>query len=1199
MSFVHLHAHSEFSLLDGAAKVGGIVTRARELEQPAIAITDHGYMYGCAGFYQAARKAEMKPILGCEIYFTPDSTLARDRRPELYHMILLAKTNEGYTNLMNLVSEAAVEGFYYRPRVTYEMLQKYSEGIIGTSACVAGIIPQSIRNGRPDEAISWAKKLAGVFAPGDFYIELQNQGIALPDFEASAGFSTQVELNKRLVEVAEVTGLETIAANDFHYIDREDARIQDMLMCIGMGVKLDEQNDMRFANDQFYIKSAEEMREALAGHEDACARTLEVAEKCNVDLEFDKIILPKVDLPEGATNESLLWDQSLAGLKERYGDPLPDEVMERFEHEYRIICDKGFPAYFLIVADFTRWAKEQGIGVGPGRGSAAGSIISYALDITTFDPLENGLIFERFLSPERSEMPDIDMDFDDERRDEVIDYVRKKYGNDKVAHVITFQTIGAKQALNDVTRILDEPIFVGQRLSKMISGAPGVTLQAALGNDPRKRDFYSPEFKEEYEKNERSKEIIDKALAIEGYVRGEGIHASAVIICPDPIYNHVPTKYDTKGGTEITQFDGNTCASMGLLKMDFLGLRTLTVIDKALSNIEERTGRKLCADDIPMHDDAVFELFAAGRTFGVFQVESPGMQALLKRLKPDTYSDIVAVIALFRPGPLNAGVVDDYINRKSGKQQITYYDDRLRPILEETYGGIVYQEQVMRISMEMSGFSAGESDRLRKAVAKKKIDLMTTVVEKWEDGAEETMQQHWVNGAVRNGYSKDVAVAIWNDVLKFAEYAFNKSHSAAYGILTMKTGWLKANYPKEYMAAVLTSYTGNTKRIVSYISACRREGIPILLPDINTSKSEFTATDEGIRFGLSGIRGVGEGVVAEILAEREKGGPFAHLHDFVDRVDTKVVGRRVIEALISAGAFESTGYPRAQCMGFVSKEDPANIIDAAAKRQADRACGQVSMFDLFGDQEDSGFEVHIPEPDGHEWERRYKLNVEREVLGIYVSDHPLSPYEHALTNACDFSLGEIENEYDAAARGGQRAIRDGQKAWFAGMVSNVDRKTTKDGKSMAIVTLEDLEGEIEVVIFPKLFEKTADLVDPPSSTGGSGEAFVRVNAKLERGDDRNQLIAMDIEPLDIGEKNNRPRSLRITVGSTKLSQTLMASLSGVFKNYPGRDNVELLIRQADGRTMRAELPAHVDHASISLVAEVQMIVGEDGIVEVG
>ena len=1266
MAFVHLHNHTVYSMLDGATRIKDMVSRAVELGMPAVAITDHGYMYGVPelglacdavnhgtpeykvwshdkSFLEKGRRDELecpdqesdprgyeqhmkdlamwdekgnidelkpplviKPIFGCEVYFTPDETLARDRKPELYHMVLFAQNEKGYVNLMQTVSEAAVQGFYYKPRVTLDNLRRHREGLIASSACIAGIIPKCIDRGEMATAIEWAETFRDTFEPGNFYIEIQEHGIT-----TDSGI-TDEELSKTLIQIAEQVGVKVIATNDFHYLTREDAPVQDVVMCIGTNSKIDDPNRIRMEGSEFYMKTEEEMRALFPYCPEACDNTLEIAEKCNVELDWDSIILPNYPLLDpGETHESQFRRECEEGLAKRYGDDWDGreiggvDIRERFEFEYKVICDKGFAAYFLIVAEYVRWAKQNGIGVGPGRGSAAGALVAYAMDITTFDPLSNGLMFERFLSPERTEMPDIDMDFDDERRLEVIEHVRQLYGPEKVTHVITYSTIKAKQAINDAARVLDYPVYMGQRLSKMVSADPGVKLKQVLEKQPGKEDLYSPDFVEAYQKDEDARRIIDTALSIEGLTRGEGVHACAVLICRDAVNEHVPTKLDTKGGVEITQYEGHTVADMGLLKMDFLGLRTLTVISKAKANIKKSFGIDIDVDAIPFDDPKIFELMSSGRTAGVFQVESAGMTATIKNMKPTEYKHVVALIALYRPGPLGAGMVTSYINRMNGKEPAVSYDPRLDGILGETYGTMVYQEQVMLISVEMCGFSKGESDsRIRKPVAKKKIKMLTDQVFKWSDGEDETIYDHWMNGAEKNGYKRSVAQKIWDDVLEFASYAFNKSHSAGYAILVMQTAWLKAHYPNEYMAAVLTSYTGKTDKIVHYVSACRHDGIAVLPPDINESGTEFTATPEGVRFGLAGIRGVGEGVTQAIIGEREKGGPFKNLHDFVERVDSSQANRRVIEALIKGGAFDSTGYPRRQLMHFVDRDNPENIIDAAVKRQKDRAAGQTSLFDVFGDVEGSGFEVIVPEPDGQEWDRHMKLSFEKEVLGIYVSDHPLRPYEYALAKAREFTLSQIDTGFETMGPTGNavnQEIPEGKPYWWAGMVSGVGKRVTKNGDPMAIVQLEDMEGEATVVVFPKTYKQCEGYlygeVDPETGAQLS-DAFIRVKGKLERSDRGDQIIAQEIEPLVLSEESNRPKVFEIMVPSSRFSQSNMARLATVLNTNPGGDRVELFIEQADGQTMRAEIPTRVNARSIPLIAEVKGIVGNKGRVTV-
>ena len=1146
MAFVHLHNHTEYSLLDGATHIKDMVRRAAELDMPAIAITDHGVMSGVPELSDACDAVEketgkrVKPIFGCEVYFTTDEEFKKDHKPRLYHLLLLAKTNEGYHNLVKLVSQSHVDNFYYKPRTTFSMLQKYGHGIIGSSACIAGIIPKLLDNRQFDDAVAWAKRFASCFDEGDFYIELQNQGIR------TDGGLTQTELNHQLTEVARAAGLKTIATNDFHYLTREDARAQDIMLCIGTGSAVNDTNRMRFENDQFYMKTEEEMREALRDFPEACDETVLLAEKCNVVLERDSI-LPRFPLPEGETEESWFRKRVNEGMIERYGDPVPQEAAERAEYEMSVIIQQGFPAYFLIVQEYIEWARSQGIGVGPGRGSAAGAIVAYAMKITDLEPLSNGLLFERFLSPERVEMPDIDCDFEDERRQEVIEHIRQVYGEDHVTGVITFGKLQAKNAVRDAARVLDYPYSVGDRITKMIGDELGITIDAALEKNP--------DLKKAYDTEEDVRQVIDAAKSIEGFVRGEGVHACATIICRDPMDDHVPVKRDTKGGGIITQYDGHYTPDLGLLKMDFLGLRTLGVLSRACRNVKDRYGIDLRPEDIPIDDEKAFELMRSGNMDGLFQVEGALYVSLFARLPPRRFSDIVASIALNRPGPLESGMVDDYVKVASGKTPIHYYDERLRPILEETYGTMVYQEQIMRISMTMSGFSAGKADKLRKAMGKKKLEVMRQ------------LQEDWNNGAVENGYSLEIAKTIWNDAEKFAKYAFNKSHSAAYSILVMRTAYLKAHYPNEFMAAVLSSYMGNTDRLIRYIASCNHNGTPVLPPDINSSNAEFTPVDDGIRFGLVGVRGVGKNVADEIIAEREANGPYSSLHDFVNRLDAKCYNRKTLEALIKGGAFDSTGYTRKQLMYFV---DETPLLESASKRQKDRDRGQVSMFDMFADDPDSGFEEDVPAPDGVEWPKRQLLTYEKEIMKIYVSDHPLRPYENAISHMTKWQIGDLADR--------EKEIKS---ATFVGMISNVVVKLTKRGTKMATFTLEDVTGSIEAICFK--YDDYADAIQE--------DAIVKIKGKFEHNDRGNQIMAFEVEVIELSEADLQPQRLELRLSSADFNQTASVKLKRILGTYPGRDGVVLLVSQNDGRKFRAELPVTVDASSSMMKSEINELFG--------
>ncbi|MEF9875743.1 DNA polymerase III subunit alpha [Gordonibacter sp.] len=1146
MAFVHLHNHTEYSLLDGATHVYDMVKRAAELGMPAVAISDHGVMSGVPELSDACDAVEketgvrVKPIFGCEVYFTIDEELRRDVKPKLYHMLLLSKTNEGYHNLVRLVSESHVENFYYKPRTTFSMLQKYGKGIIGSSACIAGIIPKLLDNRQFDDAVEWAHKFASCFDPGDFYIELQNQGIM-----TDAGL-TQVELNHQLTKVAQTAGLKTIATNDFHYLTRDHARAQDIMLCIGTGSAMNDAKRMKFENDQFYMKTEEEMREAMRDFPEACDNTVELAAKVDVVLERDSI-LPRFPLPEGETEDSYFRKRIQEGLVKRYGDPIPQEAQERADYEAGVVIQQGFPAYFLIVQEYIEWARSQGIGVGPGRGSAAGAIVAYAMGITDLDPLSNGLLFERFLSPERVEMPDIDVDFEDERRGEVIEHIKEVYGEDHVSGVITFGKLQAKNAVRDAARVLDYPYNVGDKITKMIGDELGITIDKALATNP--------DLKKAYAHEEDVKAVIDAAKSIEGHVRGEGVHACATIICRDPMSDHVPMKRDTKGGGIITQYDGHYTPDLGLLKMDFLGLRTLGVLSRACRNVETRFGTKVVPEDIPIDDEKSFVLMQSGNMDGLFQVEGALYVSLFARLPPKRFSDVVASIALNRPGPLESGMVDDYVRVASGKTAIHYYDERLRSILEETYGTMVYQEQIMQISMAMSGFSAGKADKLRKAMGKKKLDIMRQ------------LQEDWNNGAVENGFSLDIAKQIWDDAEKFAKYAFNKSHSAAYAILVMRTAYMKAHYPNDFMAAVLSSYMGNTDRLIRYIASCNHNGTPVLPPDINSSNAEFTPVEEGVRFGLVGVRGVGKNVADEIIAEREANGPYTSLHDFVNRVDSKCYNRKTLEALIKGGAFDSTGYTRKQLMYFV---DETPLLEGASKRQKDRDSGQVSMFDLFADDPDSGFEDTVPPPDGIEWPKRELLASEKEIMKIYVSDHPLRPYEGTIARMTKFQLGDLADRTKEIA-----------SATFVGMVSNVVTKLTKKGKKMATFSLEDTTGHVECICFK--YEENAESIQE--------DAIVKVKGKFEHSDRGNQIMAFEMKTIELSESDARSAHLELRVSSADFDQATSQRLNRILKSYPGRDGVVLFVSQSDGRKFRAELPVTVDARSSVMLAEIQDLFG--------
>ncbi|MGI6216365.1 MAG: DNA polymerase III subunit alpha [Coriobacteriales bacterium] len=1270
MAFVHLHNHSDFSILDACTRIEDMVKRAVELKMPAIALTDHGYMFGIPNLDLECRKYNddladkkqwehdreciakgwnleepdqdpddagphdrrhaqwekdvaaweashdisaldatkpsplIKPIFGCEAYFITDDEIEKGTRQRRYHLILLAKNETGYVNLMKMMSKAANEMYYYKPRTTLDMLKEYHEGIICQSACVQGIIQQNILDGDMEAAEHWALEYKQIFGD-DFYIEIQDHGNSFRN-----GFTDRT-LDEALVELAHKLDIKVVCTNDFHYLLRDDAPTQDIVSCIGKATTLDDKERMRMEGTEYYLKSEEEMRELFSWIPEACDNTLEVADKCNFELDWNSMYLPKFpDLEEGETSEERFRKECVKGLAKRYGDDWETKeiagksIKERFEMEYNIICEKGFADYFLIVQEYVQWAKDNGIGVGPGRGSAAGAIVAYAMNITTFDPLENGLMFERFLSPQRSEMPDIDMDFDDERRLEVVQHVRELYGADRVCHVITYSTIKAKQALNDANRVMGFPVFMGQKLSKMVSNDPKAKLKYVLKRTEGHEELYNPDFEDAYKNDPDSKRIIDAAMSIEGLTRGEGVHACAVLITPTPVNDHVPTKLDTKGGVEITQYEGHSVADMGLLKMDFLGLRTLTVISKALANIRasypnpediEKMPEKVRAcikpgatcvdidvDKIPFDDEKIFDLMGSGRTAGVFQIESAGMTATIKGMHPKEYRHVVALIALYRPGPLGAGMVSDYNDRMNHRKKVEYYDDRLADILEETYGTMVYQEQVMQISMKMCGFSAGESDsRIRKPVAKKKIKLLTSTVFHWEDGRDETTYEHWMNGAVRNGYSKEIAQKIWDDVLEFASYAFNKSHSAGYAILVMQTAWLKAYFPNEYMASVLTSYMGKTEKITHYVNACKSEGIPVLPPDINESGRDFTATAEGVRFGFAGIRGVGEGVGEAIMRERDANGPFKNLHDFVSRVDSGSANKRVVEALIKSGAFDSTGYTRRQLMLFLERD---GILESAAQHHKDMKMGQLSMFDALDDDGNAIFEQEVPAPDGVEWDRRLKLDFEKEVMGMYVSDHPLSPYQEELDKISEFKLsvlgGSAEDELDEYGNPVAPYIPTERDIKLAGMITNLEYKTTKKGDRMATFTLESMDGTVDCVVFSRNLQKCGDAI--------SDEAIVKVTGRFDSNDRGSQILVSNVKELALGKK------MRIEIDKSELDKQVLSDICSTIERYPGSDDISFILYNGKTPESRVDVPVKADCGNILFLSALSAVLNKRG-----
>ncbi|MDU5019685.1 MAG: DNA polymerase III subunit alpha, partial [Clostridiales bacterium] len=987
--FVHLHVHTEYSLLDGFSRVKNLVARAKELNMSAVAITDHGCMFGAIDFFKVAKAEGIKPIIGCEVYTAPRSM--RDKDPNYDksqgHLILLAKDMQGYQNLIKLVSEAYVQGFYYKPRVDIDEISKYSEGIIALSACLAGDVSQALMNRNYEKAKSIALRYKEIFGEDNYYIEIQDHN--LPE---------QKEVNSELIKLSKEIGVGLVATNDVHYVRKEDSKIHDILMCIQMGKTVNDPARMRFGSDEFYLKSRQEMESVFPDVQEALDNTVKIAQRCNVEFDFNTIHLPKYDVPSGYTPNEYLRMLCFKGLKERYENP-SKEILERLEYELGVIEKMGYVEYFLITWDFINFARENSIMVGPGRGSAAGSIVSYTLYITDIDPIKYSLLFERFLNPERISMPDIDIDFCYERREEVIDYVKRKYGDDHVAQIITFGTMGAKAAIRDVGRVLDVSYNKVDNIAKEIPFALGMTIDKALDTNPNLRKLY--------EEDGETKEIIDVSRKIEGMLRHASTHAAGVVISKKPIGEYVPLYKHQDAIT--TQFTMTTLEELGLLKMDFLGLRTLTVIRDALDLIEKNHNVKINFSTMEYDDPKVYELLASGNTLGVFQLESTGMRSFMKQLKPDNFEDIVAGISLYRPGPMDS--IPNYINNKNNPEHVEYLHEKLKPIMEVTYGCLVYQEQVMQVVRDLGGYSYGRSDLVRRAMGKKKMDVMEKERQYFIHGKFDDNGELEIEGCVRNGVPEDIGNKIFDDMIDFAKYAFNKSHAAAYGVLAYETAYLKAHYPVEFMAALITSVMGNTDKVVEYIRECNNLKIDVLKPDINKSFTKFSVEYNSIRFGLAAVKNVGVNVLNNIIAEREAGGEFKDFNEFCKRLDSKDSNKRIIESLIKCGAFDEMGDNRASLLLGYEK-----LLESISMDRKKNLAGQVSLFDGFGMDESMSNDIQnmYTLPKVNELEEKERLYLEKEVLGMYVSGHPLSQYKEELkknTTINNADLNDLKDDY--------------------------------------------------------------------------------------------------------------------------------------------------------------------------------------------
>ena len=1076
MSFAHLHVHTEYSLLDGSNKIKECVARVKELGMNSIAITDHGVMFGVIDFYRAAKAAGVKPILGCEVYVAPGSRFDKEATgsgdDRYYHLVLLAENDLGYHNLMKIVSKGFTEGYYYKPRVDLEVLREYHEGIIALSACLAGEVQKNIMRGMYSEGKQAALRYQDIFGKGNFFLELQNHGM-----------TEQQMVNQSLLRMSNETGIELVATNDVHYTYAEDEKPHDMLLCIQTGKKLADEDRMRYEGGQYYIKSEDEMKTLFPYALQALENTQKIADRCNVEIEFGVTKLPKYDVPDGYTSWEYLNKLCYEGLAERYPDD--ESLKERLEYELGVIKSMGYVDYFLIVWDFIKYARDHGIMVGPGRGSAAGSIVAYCLGITSIDPIKYQLLFERFLNPERVSMPDIDVDFCFERRQEVIDYVVRKYGTDRVVQIVTFGTMAARGVIRDVGRVMDLPYAFVDSISKMVPKELNITLEKALK--------MSPDLKKAYDGDPQVKELIDMSMRLEGLPRHTSMHAAGVVISQKAIDEYVPLSLGSDGSV-TTQFTMTTLEELGLLKMDFLGLRTLTVIQDATRLAEISSGKSIDINQIDYDDKAVLNSIGTGKTDGVFQLESAGMKSFMKELKPQSLEDIIAGISLYRPGPMD--FIPQYIKGKNHPETITYDCPQLEPILAPTYGCIVYQEQVMQIVRDLAGYTLGRSDLLRRAMSKKKGDVMQRERQNFVYGNPD----EGVPGCIANGISEKIANKIYDEMIDFAKYAFNKSHAAAYAVVSYQTAWLKYYYPVEFMAALMTSVIDNPGKVAEYIYACRQMGIEILPPDINKGYGSFSVDKGRIRYGLIAIKSIGRPVIESIIKEREERGEFKNLKDFIERLSGKEVNKRTIESFIKSGAFDGLGGTRKQFMVIYIQ-----ILDQVNQERKYSMTGQMSLFDLVSDEQKSEFD--IPLPNVGEYEKETKLAFEKEVLGVYLPGHPMEDYEEKWRK----NISRTTLDFQLDEESGRTKVHDGAREIIGGIITGKTIKYTKNNKTMAFLTIEDLVGTVEVVVFPKDYEKNQNyLVE-------ENKVFVKGRVS-EEDDAASKLICESIIPFEQTKK---------------------------------------------------------------------------------
>ncbi|ADK13406.1 MULTISPECIES: DNA polymerase III subunit alpha [Clostridium] len=1116
--WVSLHQHTEYSLLDSSAKIPELIARAKELGMDSMAITDHGVMYGCVEFYKEARAQGIKPIIGCEIYVSQgDMTIKQNNgKNENYHLVLLVKNEEGYQNLMKIVSTASIKGFYYKPRVDHNYLKNHSEGLIALSACMSGEVQSNILKGNIDKAEETALFYKSAFKDG-FYLEIQYHGI-----------EAQLKINEQLISMSKKLNIPLVATNDVHYIKKEDYRAHDILLCIQTGKTVDEENRMRYPSDEFYLKSPDEMYDMFSNVPESLENTIKIADQCNFDYEFHKSKLPKFPLPEDTDPYEYMKDLCYKGLYKRYND-VTDELKSRLEYELGIIKKMGYVDYFLIVWDFIRFARKNGIMTGPGRGSGAGSIVAYTLEITKIDPIKYKLIFERFLNPERVSMPDIDSDFCYERRGEVIDYVVEKYGKDSVSQIITFGTMAAKMCIRDVGRAMNYSYGEVDRIAKMIPSIPNITIDKALD--------MNPEFKEAYDSESRTKELIDIARALEGLPRHTSTHAAGVVIASEPLVNYVPLQKNEDN--IVTQFTMNTLEELGLLKMDFLGLRTLTVLRDAVEMIKEDKGIEIDLDTIDYDDKAVYNMIGEGKTVGVFQLESPGFSSFMKELKPDSLEDIIAGISLYRPGPMSE--IPKYIKNKNNPEGIEYVTPQLEHILSVTYGCMVYQEQVMQIVRDLAGYSMGRSDLVRRAMSKKKHHVMEEERHNFVYGIVDEKGEIQVPGCVRNGISEKIANDIFDSMMDFASYAFNKSHAAAYAVVAFRTAYLMYYYPTEFTAAMLNSVKGDSEKVAYYIRFAKSIGIEIMPPSINESCTKFTVEDGNIRFGLSAIKNVGENVIDSIVRSRSKHGKFKDIVDFCNSIDLDSINKRVVESLIKAGAFDCFGVLRSQLIAVHEK-----VIDSVINSRKKNIEGQVSLFSQI---EDSS--VRIKYPSIEEFKKLDMLAMEKEMTGLYLSGHPLDEYARTLELQADTKISDIvgrktlEDNFVEEAK-----VNDGDRVIVGGILSEVSKKITKNNDMMAFAKLEDLYGIMEIIVFPKVFQRVRSLIEDDYMIIAKGRVSVRE-------DEQPKLLCEVIEPL----VRIDTEKLYILIEDQDILKEALERIRPVFVNFKGNIPVYLCTKK--------------------------------------